>query len=280
MILDTGSVALKATQDFVVLWVLDNGWSCIHMRLHRFFLPNGTLQVDQPVDLTPILHQLRAVLRLQPGVQLCLLDGLGSEFVVELQHLEQRQTHGLVLSQRAAHGEPPFPLIVYQCSLKADKFEWVLQKGTELGVTAFVPVISQRSVVRPAAALVKKYDRWRAILREAAEQCGRGVIPTLAAPLLWSEAVMQARGLRLVPWEEASIADGRLQIADCVGGSATDQQAINLLIGPEGGITQDEIIAARRAGWQIVSLGPRILRAETAALASITLVMAYGGGFG
>jgi 16S rRNA (uracil1498-N3)-methyltransferase len=75
------------------------------------------------------------------------------------------------------HSEPFHRLTLYQCSLKADKFEWILQKGTELGVSVFVPVISQRSVVRPESALLKKYDRWHTILREAAEQCGRGRLP-------------------------------------------------------------------------------------------------------
>ncbi len=208
-----------------------------------------------------------------------MLDGQGSEFVVELQQLDHRQARGLILAQQPAGGEPPFPLTLYQCSLKADKFEWVLQKGTELGVTTFVPVISERSVVRPAAALLKKYDRWQAILREAAEQCGRGIVPTLASPVSWSIAIVQARGLRFVPWEEATVGDFSLQLADDGGAASVGQQAINLLIGPEGGITKNEMDAAQAAGWQIVSLGPRILRAETAALVSLTMVMAYGGGF-
>jgi 16S rRNA (uracil1498-N3)-methyltransferase len=255
-------------------------WSFPSVKMHRFFLPNGALQVGQPVELTPLLHQLRLVLRLQAGAQLCLLDGQGSEFVVEVQQLDHRQARGLVLTQQPAQGEPPLSLTLYQCSLKADKFEWVLQKGTELGVTAFVPVISERSVVRPADALLKKYDRWQAILREAAEQCGRGMIPTLAPPLSWPTAVAQARGLRFIPWEEAESSDVRLQIADYLRVSAQERQAINLLIGPEGGITGAEIGAAQASGWQIVSLGPRILRAETAALVTVTLVMAYAGGFG
>jgi 16S rRNA (uracil1498-N3)-methyltransferase len=162
---------------------------------------------------------------------------------------------------------------LYQCSLKADKFEWVLQKGTELGVAHFVPVISERSVVRPATALLKKYDRWQTILREAAEQSGRGSIPELAAPLDWSTAIQQGGELRLLPWEEAASVDCRLQIADLL--QPPTPHIISLLIGPEGGITREEATLAQAAGWQIVSLGPRILRAETAALVGITLVMEH-----
>lgn len=270
---------MKDTWNPVILWMLRTGRSFIKVRLHRFFLPNEQLQVGRLVDLTPLLHQLRLVLRLRPGEQLHLLDGQGSEFIAEVHQLDQRQAHGLILSQQPAGGEPPFPLILYQCSLKADKFEWVLQKGTELGVTTFVPVISERSVVRPAEALLKKYERWQTILREAAEQCGRGIIPVLAPPVSWSTAIAQAHGLRFVPWEEATAGDLGLQLANDVSRSSVGQQAINLLIGPEGGITKNEMDVAQSAGWQIVSLGPRILRAETAALVSVTMVMAYRGGF-
>jgi 16S rRNA (uracil1498-N3)-methyltransferase len=142
--------------------------------------------------------------------------------------------------------------------------------------------------VRPATALLKKYDRWQTILREAAEQSGRGSIPELAAPLDWSTAIQQGGDVRLLPWEEATIAECGAQrapgIADLLrppthqavlSGTPITHRAISLLVGPEGGITREEAALAQAAGWQIVSLGPRILRAETAALVSITLVMEH-----
>lgn len=245
--------------------------------MHRFFLTETKFVVGEIVDLAPIARQLHSVLRLQTGAQIVLVDGLGNYFLVELQQIARDRTLGLVLQQQPVTSEPVVQLTLYQCSLKADKFEWILQKGTELGVVRFVPVISERSIVRPAEALLKKYERWQSILREAAEQCGRGRIPNLVPPVRWSDAIQQATGLRLLPWEERAGHSNSLQ--QCLSDHPQINQ-VNLLIGPEGGVTGDEVKLAERAGWQVVSLGPRILRAETAALAGITLILARYGEFG
>jgi 16S rRNA (uracil1498-N3)-methyltransferase len=234
--------------------------------MHRFFLDSSTLTVGQSVALTPLAHQLYLVLRLPAGAQITLLDNSGDEFLTTIEQLTAKTGQGRVMARQPAPGETSLHLTLYQCSLKADKFEWVLQKGTELGVARFVPVISQRSVVRPAAALLSKYERWRAILREAAEQSGRGIIPTLETPQSWENAIHHATGTRLLPWEAAGSTMPSLH-------SVLRTPRFSLLIGPEGGIAPEEAAAAQAAGWQLVGLGPRILRAETAALAAITLVM-------
>lgn len=248
--------------------------------LHRFFLTGTPLVPQQPVDLSPLAHQLNVVLRMNPHDQILLLDGSGQEFLTEIRHLERKRATGLILSTQPAPPEPACPLTLYQCSLKADKFEWVLQKGVELGVTHFAPVVSARSIVRPAAALLKKYTRWRAIIREAAEQCGRGVLPTLQEPLSWSAALERAAGLRLLPWEAlldqpdaGGQADGLGAVLQTHLQQSVRPTAISLLVGPEGGITAEEATAAQQAGWQVISLGPRVLRAETAALAAVTIIM-------
>lgn len=249
----------------------------IDRSLHRFFLTDAPLRPGASVDLTPLARQLSAVLRMQPGAQIVLLDGSGSAFVTRIDTLERKRAAGTVLHQSALGGtEAPVSLTLYQCSLKADKFEWVLQKGTELGASCFVPVISERSVVRPAAALRKKYDRWHAILREAAEQCGRATLPTLREPLEWDQAVASGEGLRLLPWEETADQSARRGMGEAIAEHATadiQPPPVSLMLGPEGGLTEAEVASARDAGWRVVSLGPRILRAETAALAGITIVM-------
>jgi len=248
--------------------------------MHRFFLLDQRLVVGQTVDLSTLAHQLLQVLRLAVGTQILLLDNHGEQYTVELQTLGRNQAAGLILSQQREPAEPTLHLTLYQCSLKADKFEWILQKGTEIGVARFAPVISERSIVRPATALLKRYERWRAILREAAEQCGRGCIPTLDEPLSLPQAQAQATGLRLTLWE------GAAQMSVPSLGTILQQQrerwsaGISLLLGPEGGFTHAEIIAAQNAGWQIASLGRRILRAETAALAAISVVMDHCGELG
>ncbi|MEZ4729821.1 MAG: 16S rRNA (uracil(1498)-N(3))-methyltransferase [Caldilineaceae bacterium] len=244
---------------------------------HRFFLSNHHLQLQQTIDLSAIGHQLQRVLRLQPGTQIVLLDGAGRAFVAEIVTLSPKVALGRILAQLPNPPEPTVQLTLYQCSLKADKFEWVLQKGTELGVSRFVPVISQRSIVRPASALLKKYERWQAIISEAAEQCGRGRLPELAQPLTWPNAITYAQGIRLLPWEvqNTTLVTIRAALTAFQTDTLPNSQPINLLIGPEGGISEDEAAAAQAAGWQAVSLGPRILRAETAALAGIVLAMEH-----
>ena len=176
-----------------------------------------------------------------------------------------------MLGKEPVQSEPGTELALYQCALKRDRFEWVLQKGTELGVSRFVPVISSRTEVRPAARLLPKYERWRAIIREAAEQSRRGRLPVLANPLLWDEALDQGSGLRLLFWEEAEVNSRGL------GRVVRDVDNVALLVGPEGGISKQEAASATSRGWLPMSLGPRILRAETAALAAVTVVMTLSG---
>ncbi|MCB0073774.1 MAG: 16S rRNA (uracil(1498)-N(3))-methyltransferase [Caldilineaceae bacterium] len=239
------------------------------MTTHRFFLPDAVLVPGQPVDLTPLARQLARVLRLHAGAEIHLLDNRGSCFLTRIEMLDDRRGTGTVLAAHEMDSEPAALLTLYQCSLKADKFEWVLQKGTELGVAGFVPVVSVRSVVRPVAALAKKADRWQAIIREAAEQAGRARLPTLHPPVTFDAAVRHATELRLLPWEEAdSHAPG---LGELVGQSRPD--ALALLVGPEGGIAPEEAALAVAHGWQPVTLGPRILRAETAALAAVTIAL-------
>lgn len=245
--------------------------------MHHFFLTHTPITPGQPVDLTPLAHQLRSVLRLSPGETILLLDNAGFAYPTKIEQLDKTHAEGRVLSREMAAGEPPVFLSLYLCVLKADKFEWVLQKGVEMGVSRFVPVISSRTIVRPAEKISRKYARWQAIIREAAEQCGRGRLPVLDDPLDWSGAVKQPSGLRLMPWEAAE--------RDSIGlGAALERAgspvACSLLIGPEGGIEATEAAEAVAAGWQAVTLGPRILRAETAALIAAGLILHRLGDLG
>ncbi len=238
--------------------------------MHRFFLTDTHFEIDGTVDLAPVAHQLRSVLRLQPGDHILLLDNRGHGYETEIRRLERERAIGHVLGRGEIDGEPPVSLILYQCALKADKFEWVLQKATEIGVTHFVPVISSRTIVRPADKIRKKYERWHAILREAAEQSGRGRLPELGDPLSWEEAVHHAAGVRLLPWEETASTRANRALPDII---TADGRPVSLLIGPEGGISEEESAYAFQAGWRPLSLGPRLLRAETAALVAATLVI-------
>lgn len=239
-----------------------------------FFLTGLCAEPDRQVDLSPISHQLRNVLRLEQGSVITVLDGSGAAFPTRIETLDAGRATGIVLAKEPVLSEPGIELTLFQSALKRDRFEWVLQKGTELGVSRFVPVISTRTVVRPAARLLPKYERWRAIIREAAEQSRRGRLPVLANPLHWDEALDQGSGLRLLIWEEAE-ANRRW-----LGRVVPEADEVALLVGPEGGISKQEAASATSRGWLPMSLGPRVLRAETAALAAVTVVMTVAGELG
>ena len=241
---------------------------------HRFFLEGMHGEPEARVDLSPISHQLRRVLRLGAGSVITLLDGCGAAFPTRIELLAADQATGIVLGREPALGEPSVELSLYQCVPKGDRFAWILQKGTEIGVSRFAPVISSRTVVRPAERLLPKYERWRAIVREAAEQSRRGRLPVVEEPLRWAGALERVRGLGLFAWEEADANSANWQAR------AADSAAVSLLVGPEGGITKEEAAAAQVMGWLPVSLGPRVLRSETAAIAAAALVMHFAGELG
>ncbi len=235
---------------------------------HRFFIPPNWIT---PPDVTlqgEVARQIKTVLRMQPGDEIVVLDNTGSEWQVQLTRVGQREARAQVIEQRPATGEPNVRLTLYQGTLKGQKFEWVLQKGTELGVAAFVPTLCRRSVVRSPEVLLKKYSRWRQIIREAAEQSGRGKLPQLAQPVTLANAIArtQAADLVIMPWEEAG--DGSLKK---ILGQAPAHD-IALFIGPEGGFAPEEAAEAKQAGAKLVTLGRRILRAETAGLAACAAI--------
>ena len=200
-----------------------------------------------------------------------MLDGLGWQYCVELTQVNHEQVTGRLLEKSAISGEPPVQLSMYLCLTQREKFEWMLQKCTEVGVTEFTPVFSSRSLVQDSESQENKFPRWQRILQEAAEQSGRGTIPRLIQPLGFAAALESARGhndVCLTAWEE----EHTLRISAALKGVPANAR-IALLIGPEGGLSTEEVTLAGQLGWKAVSLGPRILRMETAAVVSAALVI-------
>jgi 16S rRNA (uracil1498-N3)-methyltransferase len=239
---------------------------------HRFFIPPNWL-TPPTVRLTgEAARQIKTVLRMQAGDEIVVLDNSGLEYRVRLTTLGRNEVQGQVIAQQLAQGEPQLHLTLYQGTLKGQKFEWVLQKGTELGVNTFVPTVCQRSVVSKMDELTGKQARWERIIQEAAEQSRRGRLPGLAPTISLAEAIHQASGqmpppLLLMPWEEAGESTLKAALRE------TKPQAVAVFIGPEGGFTGGEAELARRAGIRLIKLGPRILRAETAGLAVCAAIL-------
>ena len=241
--------------------------------MNRFFLP-AEYPVGGQIFFPPeVAHQIARVLRLKPGEKVLVIDPHGLESLVNLETVQPHQVSGVIESQTANMAEAPLDVYMYLCVSQREKFEWMLQKCTEVGAAAFVPLVTQRSLVQDGREVERKRDRWEAILREAAEQCGRGRIPSLRPAETWAAAL---RGIHaghdpaLVAWE----GEHALRLRDAVR-ALKDQPVPRLavLIGPEGGLSEEEIDAARAAGVQAVSLGARILRMETAAVVAAALAL-------
>jgi 16S rRNA (uracil1498-N3)-methyltransferase len=249
----------------------------------RFVIPADLLTSDE-VELPPeIAHQARDVLRLVAGDTLTLLDGSGQQWSATLTEVGRRRVVARLLAPLVeASTEPGLRLVLYQGVLKAAKLEWVLQKGTELGVAAFVPLISERSVGGAEATGQAKRARWRRLLEEATEQCGRTRVPQLAEPCTLPRALeaLPPSALALIPWEGERTRSLRAAVLAHQRANSPRPAEAHLFIGPEGGFAADEIALASRHGVVAVTLGPRILRAETAALAATALLLEACGALG
>jgi 16S rRNA (uracil1498-N3)-methyltransferase len=231
---------------------------------HRFLVPADRIQADAVSFSTEQWHQLHVVLRLRIGDRVGVFDGIAPfDHVVEI----VGSGLGRVLDRRRQASEPRTCLVVYPSLLQRDKFEVVLQKLTETGVAAIVPVLTSRTIVREAPD-EKRQVRWRAILREAAEQCGRGVVPELLPALPFSQAIERASAESTVVM--ACEGERRRTLAEALAGA---RPIVSLFVGPEGGFAPEEVEQAQAAGVRLTTLGPRILRSETASPLLAALVL-------
>lgn len=237
--------------------------------MHRFFISPENLIGERIVLAADVAHQIRNVLRLRVGATIMVLDNSGWEYEVVLRQVDKQQVMGQAIAKRPSPNEPATQLILYQSLMKRDKFEWVLQKGTEIGVSRFVPLVTQRSLVQEVDIKEGKLFRWQKIMTEAAEQSRRGRIPVLDTPQTLPQALAEhpAR-LGLIAWEE----EAGLTLRAALAGWERPSH-LSLFIGPEGGFAKEEIEAAEMANIKPITLGKRTLRAETAALVAAALVL-------
>src|SRR6266446_7686070 len=229
-----------------------------------------------------IAHQVRDVLRLNVGEHLILLDNSGDEVVAAVARSSKAGVEVHLLERRPGKREPGVRIVLCQGLLKSARFEWVLEKGTELGVSVFAPILCRRSMAGLEDAGPSKQQRWQRIIQEAAEQSGRSRLPELLPirPLMHALNNIPHGALAIMPWEEehshtlhdvltsAGNVGATLAIARSVQ-APLPQPTIVIFIGPEGGLMAEEVMLAQRLGVQVVTLGSRILRAETAALSAV-----------
>jgi 16S rRNA (uracil1498-N3)-methyltransferase len=251
----------------------------------RFVLLDTPLVAHTELDLPPdVAHQIRDVLRLTPGDAVSLLDGRGATYPAEIQLVERRCVVVRLGERRESQAEFPCRVTLCLGMLKASKFEWVLQKATELGVAAIQPLLTERAVAATEMTGEAKQRRWQRILAEAVEQCGGDRLPILGAPRPLTQALEQLPpdAIALFPWEAAEAAPLRAALAEAVAaaGGLPAVKEVYIFIGPEGGFSAAEAALAVRHGALLVTLGARILRAETAALVAATLALDTIGALG
>lgn len=245
----------------------------------RFFVPPENIRGDTATVGGAEAHHMTRVLRLGPGDIITLLDGQGSAYRCRIESRQGDEVSCRVLEKQRAGGEPPLRVVLVQGLAKGDKMDMVIQKGTELGAAAFVPVICKRSVVRlDGAKGAARQERWQRIAAGAARQCRRALVPDVHQPLAWAAALqaIPPGALVLLPWEESS-GQGLKQVLQSI---LAPPPEVYIIIGPEGGLERAEVEEARRRGAVPVGLGPRILRTETAGLAAITMVLYRWGDLG
>ena len=250
------------------------------MSRRRLFVPAERL-AGARVTLTGDEHQhVARVLRARPGDALTLFDGAGHEVDGTIVTVGKHDVELTLGARRAGTvTAAPVTLTLLVAVPRGERMELIVQKTTELGVARVVPVVTDRSVVRPDD---KHRARWEKIAREAARQCGRADVPTVDAPVSLAAAVAapDLPATRLALWEAER---GRSLRAHLAGAYAADAPGranppTALLVGPEGGFAAEEIAVALAAGFVAVSLGPRILRVETAAIVAVALAQAAAGG--
>ena len=219
---------------------------------------------------TDVKH-MGKVLRLSPGDTVILCDGAGMDYLARLETLDKEEARLSILDRTPSHTEPRCKVTLYQGLPKAGKMELLLQKCVELGAVRIVPLHVAHCEI-PSRDMQKRLPRLQKIAREAAKQCGRGLVPQVEAPVALHDVLQAQHELLLCPYEAAR-ATGLRRVA------AQHPQAreVGLVIGPEGGFAAEEIHALQRAGAQIVTLGPRILRTETAGPAALAALMALYG---
>jgi 16S rRNA (uracil1498-N3)-methyltransferase len=246
----------------------------------RFYVEAPALADDRIEIAGALAQRLANVLRLREGDEFELFDGSGDEVRARIETISSRRVLAAVVERHEGPAEPHVKVHLYQSITKGERFEWLLEKGTEIGVARFVPLIAARAVVKTQGEGARM-DRWRRIVVEAAEQCGRGAVPAVEAPQRFDEALAAATGLLLLPYEEAgesapnihAVLNREIDALYALG-------EVSIFIGPEGGFELAEVERAEVAGASTVTLGERVLRSETAGLVAATLVLHAAGELG
>ena len=252
--------------------------------MNKVFLDSGIIHDDDMVRITgQDVHHIRDVLRMKKGEQFLLSCGNEWEYTCEIAGFSDDEVTAVIVDAQKPGKELPSRITLFQCLAKGDKMETVIQKAVELGAAEIVPVASSRCVVKlDAKKAAAKVGRWNAVAESAAKQAKRMIIPEVHEVLTFTEALCYAgrRGndpgagngmapVLLMPYENAR----GMEAARKILSSIIPGQPVAVLVGPEGGFSEQEAAEAREAGFQTITLGKRILRTETAGMTMLSILM-------
>lgn len=241
--------------------------------MYMFFVEPRQIAGGRVTITGPDVNHIRNVLRMKPGEVVRISDEKDFCGQCRVEELSEDQIL-LTVEEEAASTELPAEVTLFQGLPKGDKMEWIIQKNTELGIRRIVPVAMKRSVVKlDAKKAASKVARWQAIAESAGKQSGRTRLPEVASVMTYAEALKEAADydLLLLPYESAEGMEAARRLLQ----SAVPGMRIGILIGPEGGFEPAEVEAAVAAGWQVLSLGRRILRTETAGMTVMASLMLH-----
>ncbi|UCF87041.1 MAG: 16S rRNA (uracil(1498)-N(3))-methyltransferase [Nitrospiraceae bacterium] len=230
----------------------------------RLFLPPKNLSSQQVVISGDQARYLSSVVRLKPGELLTIFDGRGRRYVCKSLKIQKKEVIVEKVEEELFSAESPLSLILAQGIPKGDKMDLIIQKSTELGVEKIVPLITERSQIRHT----ERRERWHKIALSASQQSGREKVPIILKPVNLHEFLERHHtGHGIMLSEEVEERNFRKTLNDLQGVAG-----ITLLVGPEGGFSKNEVTAAIEKGFKSVSLGPRILRTETAPITALSII--------
>ena len=235
--------------------------------MERFFVDTSAIQGNVAAITGEDVAHIARVLRLKQGDEIRICDGQGFEYAARLTELNKQSVHAELFEKYAVHTEPAHAVTLYQGLPKAGKLELIIQKCVELGVTAIVPMVTERCVVKPGADFEKKRARYQRVAYEAAKQSGRGIVPEVKPLTMLPKIPYGRHGLVLHAYEEEHARTLKQAL------QGTTAQDIAILIGPEGGFTKEEVEQSGLNGAKTVTLGNRILRTETAGMAMLAMAL-------
>lgn len=248
--------------------------------MHKFFTPPENINEVEGKILGDDVKHIYKVLRLSEGEEVILNDCNGVEYLGELSSISKTEVIVKILKKLDVNNESYVEIYLFQGLPKAQKMDLIVQKGTELGITKFIPTITNRVDVKLKGEF-KKLDRLNRIALEAAKQSKRSKVPTVEEPISFNEALEQIKemDLFLVPYENAENF-GIKGVVKEVGDNIDKIKKVGIMVGPEGGFEEDEIIKLKEGNAYIITLGSRILRTETAGFVATSLIQYELGDLG